>query len=144
MVQFFLEDVLYDVSQLASVPDWLSSVADDQDQRIAQLNYILCSDEYLLNINRQYLEHNYYTDIITFDQRDHPETTDIEGDLFISLDRVADNAATNKVSTFHELCRVVVHGFLHLIGYSDSDAESKNQMRCLENKYLLLLERIAE
>ena len=116
---------------------WLSRVCKIEGKELGDLNLIFCSDEYLLEMNRTHLNHDYYTDIITFDYTDEV----ISGDLFISYDRVVENAQENKVNIMNELYRVVVHGTLHLLGYPDkTDLESK-RMRKLENTYLAIVPR---
>lgn len=112
---------------------WLNIVAQAEKITIHQLTYIFCSDEYLLSINQKYLQHDDYTDIITFPYK---EGNEVEGDMFISLDRVKDNAATYKVDFYYELRRVMVHGLLHLIGYGDKDTDDIPLMRSKEDTYL--------
>ena len=141
MVEFFTEDITFDTTLLKSVPTWLRQIATNHQTSITSLNYVFCSDEYLLAINRQYLNHDYYTDIITFDQSDE-DRQPIEGDIFISIDRVYENAGTRNTESFHELLRVIVHGLLHLLGYSDDTKESKLQMRCLEDESLHLYDQL--
>ena len=135
MIHFFLEDVSFDLSLLTSVPVWVEEVVHQEHQHIYSLNYILCSDTYLLGINQQYLQHDYYTDVITFDQRDSPDD-DIEGDIFISIDRVYENSREQQTVMLHELFRVMIHGALHLLGYSDEDGITQLEMRRLESHYL--------
>ena len=101
-----------------------------------EVNFIFCSDNYLLQINISYLQHDYFTDIITFDNSDLPDV--IEGDIFISIDRVSENSQLVQTSFQHELLRVVIHGILHLMGYDDKDDFSKNTMRKMEDKCLSL------
>lgn len=101
---------------------------------LEQLQYIFCSDEYLLEINKQHLNHNYYTDIITFDLSDNPDA--VTGEIYISIDRVKDNAQTYKVPFKHELLRVIFHGALHLCGYKDKTEKDEKLMRKAEDKYL--------
>ena len=137
MVSFFFEDADFDKSFLTGVDSWLLDIAKREGQTIASLIYIFCSDHYLLSINQQYLQHDYYTDIITFDQRDDLAEP-IEGDIFISVDRVYENASIHRQSFQQELLRVVAHGILHLLGFDDINDELKLQMRCLEDKYLHL------
>ena len=143
MVQFFVEDTSFDLSLLSNVNRWLKNVAQQEGAKLNALNYIFTSDEYLLSINQQYLRHNYYTDVITFDQRDNL-VAPLEGDIFISLDRVRENATDQQVPFFLELLRVMVHGLLHLIGYHDATDELKQQMRCLEDKYLSLYSNVRD
>ena len=114
---------------------WLSKVCDSKGKELGEINLIFCSDEYLLEMNKTHLDHDYYTDIITFDYYEEQ----ITGDLFISIDRVIENAAELKVEFIHELHRVVVHGVLHLLGYSDKSTEEEVLMRKMENEALLLI-----
>ncbi len=100
-----------------------------------QLTFIFCSDDYLLEINRSYLQHDYYTDIITFPL--HSEGQPIQSDLFISLERVRENAKKHAAGDVRmELFRVMIHGYLHLCDYRDKTAEEKNAMRQMENEFL--------
>ena len=111
----------------------ISALIEDQNKEEGELSLVFCSDDYLLEVNKKHLNHDYYTDIITFD---YSEENKISGDLLISIDRVKENAKTFSVSFMHELNRVVIHGVLHLCGYKDKTEEEKKQMRNLENKYL--------
>ncbi|KXK39945.1 MAG: rRNA maturation RNase YbeY [Saprospiraceae bacterium] len=112
---------------------WLQSIAEEEGKSIESITYIFCSDDYLLEINRQYLNHDFYTDIITFP---YQEGDTLESDIFISIDRVKDNANQFGVSFEIELSRVMAHGLLHLIGYDDTTDELTAQMRTKENYYL--------
>jgi rRNA maturation RNase YbeY len=137
IINFFVEEIEFSVPTEKRLQQWLNSVALAEQQEILELNYILCSDEYLLGINIEYLDHDYYTDVITFDNRD--ETTDhIEGDIFISIDRVRENAKDAGLLIEQELYRVMVHGLLHLLGYRDKSEEEIIQMREKEEAYLSL------
>jgi probable rRNA maturation factor len=133
-INFFTEDVKYVIKQKRIIKQWLLSVIQQEQFRLQELNFILCSDDYLLNMNQQYLDHDTYTDVITFDNSEEPET--IYGDIFISIERVIENAATIKVSSVEELNRVMVHGTLHLLGYLDKTKASKLQMTAKEDHYL--------
>ncbi|MFI5150962.1 MAG: rRNA maturation RNase YbeY [Bacteroidia bacterium] len=115
---------------------WLTQVILIEKKQPGTLNFIFCSDDYLFGINKQYLQHDYFTDIITFD---YTEGRCISGDLFISIDRVRDNALTLKTDFETELSRVLVHGVLHLLGHSDKGPALKALMRKKEDKYLSLL-----
>lgn len=115
---------------------WLHAVARVHHRRISELNYIFCSDPFLLDMNRQYLHHDTFTDIITFDNSDLPGI--IEADIYISADRVAENAAKFKVSFREELARVMVHGLLHLCGFGDKSPAEKVEMRKEEERALSL------
>jgi len=115
---------------------FVSSIKDlikTERKLVGDITVVFCSDAHLLQMNIDYLEHDYYTDIITFD---YTEMNIITGDLFISYDRVVDNASTFSVSTYNELCRVVFHGVLHLCGYKDKSEEDEKLMRTKEAFYL--------
>ncbi|MFD2521352.1 rRNA maturation RNase YbeY [Emticicia soli] len=136
MINFHVEDTDFKLQQKLKLKNWLKSVLEAEGFVLGDINYVFCSDEYLLKINVEYLDHDYLTDIITFDNSEDEEL--IEGDIFISIDRVVDNAKTFRVSTEHELRRVLVHGVLHLCGYLDKTDEEEKLMREKENHYLQL------
>ena len=115
----------------------LIRIAKDHKYKISGINFIFCSDGYLLKINQEYLNHDYYTDIITFDNSEEKKV--IESDIFISTDRVTENAAENKVDFYQELFRVMIHGMLHLVGFKDKSFDDKKIMTEKENAYLSLL-----
>lgn len=115
---------------------WLETCVNREGYSHQEINYIFCSDEYLLDINRKHLNHDYYTDIITFDLSELPKQ--LEADIFISIDRVRENAAEQEEEFEMELNRVLVHGILHLMGYRDKTDAEKLVMRSLENKELAL------
>lgn len=126
-IYFFDEDSGFDLSQKLKRKKWLKSIAASEGYRIRVLNYIFCSDEYLYQINVDYLQHETYTDIITFD---NSETEgEIEGDIFISIDRVKENAIRFKLPEEEELSRVLSHGLYHLMGYKDKKKSEAEQMR---------------
>ena len=116
--------------------NWMDDIASNEGFEIGELNIIFVSDEYLLDMNREHLDHDYYTDIITFD---HTTGDVLFGDLFISVDRVQENAATAKVDYPTELYRVIAHGLLHLCGYGDKTDEESAIMRSKEEVCLSLL-----
>lgn len=130
MINLFFEDVEIPGLNSEFFCSWLSDVCEQEGKVLGEVNLIFCSDEYLLDVNQKYLNHDYYTDIITFD---YNEGNLIFGDLFISKDRVLDNAQTMGVDFQVELNRVVVHGVLHLLGYKDKSEEDEAQMRVKEN-----------
>ncbi|QTN38194.1 rRNA maturation RNase YbeY [Cryomorphaceae bacterium] len=113
--------------------DWIVSVIEEAENHCGEITYIFCSDEQLLEINQQYLKHDTYTDIITFD---YSQDDLISGDIFISTDRVRENAEAFDVSFDMELSRVMVHGVLHLLGHSDHSEEEKKAMRAEEDRHL--------
>ena len=113
-----------------TVKRWLSGVVSSGGKKLGDISVILCSDDYLLDVNNQYLNHNYYTDIITFD---YTEKDIVGGDLFISYDRVKENAKQEGVLIQHELRRVMVHGVLHLLGLNDKTKMEAKTMRAAED-----------
>ncbi|MGB0423127.1 MAG: rRNA maturation RNase YbeY [Flavobacteriales bacterium] len=135
MIYFFTEDHSFKISKKARLKSWLKAIAKNHDHKIGDLNYVFCSDEYLHNMNVEYLNHDTLTDIITFDQK---EGNVINGDIFISVDRVSDNAKQLKVEFESELLRVLSHGILHIIGYKDKTPAEAALMREQEEKSLIL------
>ena len=133
MVNLFFEDVEILGLDPEFFISWLSDCCDTEGKSFEEVNLIFCSDEYLLQKNIEFLQHDYYTDIITFD---YCQGDLIMGDLFISKDRVIDNAQTNGVSFENELNRVIVHGLLHLCGYKDKSVDEEKLMRSKEDFYL--------
>lgn len=133
---FFFNEapVSYTLRHKTKIRQWIHSVAEQENNQIIQLNYIFCSDEYLLQMNEKYLNHDTYTDIISFDNSEKNGV--VEGDIFISIERVKENALVFKVPFTHELYRVLVHGVLHLCGYADKSKIEKKQMRNKEDFYV--------
>jgi len=111
----------------------INNLLDEENKIKGELSFIFCSDNYLLNMNKKYLKHNYYTDVITFD---YCENNIVSGDVFISVDRIKENALTYKSSFDKELQRVMIHGVLHLVGYKDKTETQQKEMRDKENLYL--------
>ena len=111
--------------------DWLSRVAESEGYSLSALSYIFCNDQYLLDLNQTYLSHDTLTDIITFD---YVEGTEVSGDIFISVDRLKENAAIFRVSFEEERLRVMAHGLLHLMGYKDKTTEDQEVMSNKENE----------
>ena len=134
MIRFFNEDVPYKLPQKQATRQWLKQQAEAEGYVIGDLNYIFCSDEHVLQVNRDYLQHDYYTDIITFDQSE--EEGKIEGDIFVSVDRVTDNANQLATTAEQEMRRVLAHGLLHLCGYGDKTDEEVAHMRAKEDEWL--------
>jgi probable rRNA maturation factor len=132
-IRFHTEDVKFTWKHKRILFSWVNDATQSENHLLGDVNVILCSDQYLLNMNKQFLEHDYYTDIITFD---YTEGNAISGDLYISLDRVKDNALKNIVSTNNELYRVVIHGIMHLCGYKDKSKHDSELMRQKEDLYL--------
>jgi len=136
-ISFFKEDIKCTLPG-KKTKDWIKTIVSLQKHTIKELNFILCSDEYLHKINLEYLNHDTYTDIITFDNAE--ETGTLEGDIFISYERVMENATEFNSTTDQELHRVVIHGVLHLLGYKDKTKEEKILMRNKEDECLSLLQ----
>lgn len=133
-ISFFTESVTYNLPQKLKVKKWIKATIEKEGCRLQELNFIFCSDEYLLGINQQYLNHDTYTDIITFDNSDEEKL--IVSDIFISIERVKENAKTFKTTEFDEVCRIMIHGTLHLLGYKDKGKAAKTLMTQKENEYL--------
>lgn len=133
-VLFFTEDINFTFQHTSVVNTWLCYVAENEESAIVSANIILCSDEYILGINQEYLSHDYFTDIITFPLMD--AGAPIEADIFISIETVASNAEGLNISFKSELLRVIVHGFLHMLGYDDKTDLQKTEMRQREDFYL--------
>lgn len=136
-INYFSEDVDFSLQHEEKISQWLEDIAASHEYRIETINYIFCSDDYLLDINKTYLQHDYYTDIITFDNSSNHDL--IESDIFISIDRVTDNAQEMGVPFEEELHRVLAHGLLHLVGFDDKGDDHKILMRQKEDACLSLL-----
>ena len=132
-ILFYHEDVKPLKLERRKIKTWISSVITSENKKTGSINFIFCSDEYLLQVNKQYLDHDYFTDIITFD---YVEGKLISGDIFVSVDRVSENADKFQVSFDEELRRILVHGVLHLLGYPDKEPEQKKVMTQKEDHYL--------
>ncbi len=137
VINFFTEDIKYVLKDKRKIKAWIAKAILAEGYEVDELSFIFCSDEYLLRINQQYLDHDTYTDVITFDNSEVLKT--ITGDVFISIDRIRDNAMLYKHSPKEELCRVMIHGTLHLLGYKDKSKADKTQMTQKENHHLAAL-----
>ena len=135
-INFFFENIKEPGLDYKQIKHWLSLLTKKYNFDLIELNYILCSDDYLLNINKEYLQHDYYTDIITFDNSE--AAAEIEGDIFVSIERVDDNSQTLKTTFKDETLRVLAHGLLHLCGFQDKDKEDSEEMRNQENNAIEL------
>lgn len=138
-INFFSEDVEFSLADEDNIMSWLQETIRVEKGSLDTINYIFCSDEYLLEINRTYLEHDYYTDIITFHH--HEQNEPILSDIYISIDRVKDNANEEQNSFEQELNRVIIHGLLHLLGYNDKTEQDQKAMRLKEDACLSLLNK---
>ncbi|RYU78604.1 rRNA maturation RNase YbeY [Hymenobacter persicinus] len=135
-IEFLVEDVDFELAEAESLTSWIERIAAVHEHEIVQLTYIFCSDEYLHRVNVEYLDHDTYTDVITFDNADDADI--IEGDIFISVERVRENAQQLGLAFHDELHRVMIHGVLHLLGYADKDLLSQTAMRKKEDYCLSL------
>lgn len=134
-ISFHKEEIKFELPPEEKLAAWLSNIAKKEGKVISQLSYIFCSDEYILEINKTYLNHDYYTDIITFPYKQGHE---IESDIFISVDTVRSNATEYKTTFNNELLRVIAHGLLHMIGYGDKTEEDQKKMTEMEDLCLVL------
>jgi len=136
-IHFFSDGVRFTLKQKNLVRQWLHVCAKREKRIIGELSFIFTSDNKLKTINKHFLDHNYFTDVITFPTIE--KRGEINGEIYISIDRVKDNAKTYGVRMYEELHRVIVHGMLHLCGHGDGTEAEKSRMKKLENKYLQLL-----
>ena len=132
MIQFFFENI-DKITIDSTLAAWLEDIILTEGKKPGDINYIFCDDEYLLQVNKEYLQHDYYTDIITFD---YVKGKTISGDIFVSLPRIFDNAETLSKDFDSEFFRVLAHGILHLCGYKDKTDEEISEMRNKEDYYL--------
>jgi len=134
-IQFFKADVAFRFQGKSKISDWIKKVVKREGGSLICLNIVFCSDDYLLNINRDYLKHDYFTDIITFD---YSEGKKLSGEIYISVDRVRENAKSLNLHFEIELKRVIIHGVLHLLGYKDKTEFQKKTIRKKEDECLAL------
>ena len=135
-LHFFEEEINFKLPHPRKTSNWIKKSIEQEKQKLLELNFIFCSDEYLKGINIRFLDHKTYTDIVTFDTSENSGL--IQGDIFISVDRVRENAIKFNTGFDEELHRVIIHGVLHLIGYSDKSPQKKAAMRKKEDAYLSL------
>jgi probable rRNA maturation factor len=134
-ISFFSEDIYFNLPDELKTRGWVSDTIIKEGMLPGEINYIFCSDAYLLKMNLEHLNHDSFTDIITFN---YCEDNVVNSDVFISIDRVKENAETFKCSFENELNRVMIHGVLHLVGYDDKSDDDKQIMRAKEDFYLNL------
>jgi rRNA maturation RNase YbeY len=134
-IQYFNEDIAFPKVKKRITSNWIKQVIFLEEKRVGDISFIFCSDEYLLSVNRKYLNHDYYTDIITFDD---VEGNVINGDIIISVDRVKENSIEFQTSFENEIHRIIIHGVLHLLGYKDKVKKDKILMTQKEDLYLKL------
>ena len=133
-INFFTEEIDFKLKNKKALRNWIEETIVSENYVLKEVNYIFCSDAYLLKINQDYLQHDTYTDIITFDNSEKEK--EIISDIFISIERVAENALSYQITTLQELYRVMIHGVLHLSGYKDKSPKDKKLMTEKENFYL--------
>ncbi|MDP3443496.1 MAG: rRNA maturation RNase YbeY [Ignavibacteria bacterium] len=137
MVRYFTQDKVFSFKNRKINSEWIKKVISEQSRSagfsLGDINIIFCSDPFILELNNKYLKHNYFTDIITFD---NSQGNLISGDLYISIDTVKSNAKEYSVTFENELHRVIIHGILHLLGYDDKTKDQSNVMKEMENKCL--------
>jgi rRNA maturation RNase YbeY len=138
-IHYFSEEVDFSLKSKTSITQWINDTIISEGFQLGEINYIFCSDNYLLNINQEYLDHDTYTDIITFDNSS--EQGVIESDIYISVERVRENATELQLPFETELQRVMIHGVLHLLGWGDKSPDDKMRMREKEDACLSLLRK---
>ena len=134
-IQYFNEDISFPKVKKRIITDWIKKVIIAEGKEVGDISFISCSDEYLLEVNKKFLEHDYYTDVITFE---YVENDIISGDIFISIDRIKANSVEFKCDFTNEFLRILIHGVLHLIGYKDKTKSDKLLMTQKEDFYLNL------
>ena len=139
MIYFQTADIKFILRHKTLLKQWIKSVIIKKKRKPGEIAFVFCSDDYLLTINQQYLNHNTYTDIVTFDSSKGDDKQPISGDIFISVDRIKENAEKYSNSFQSELQRVIIHGILHLLGYKDKTKADKAEMTKQENGCLRLL-----
>jgi probable rRNA maturation factor len=136
-VNFFSHEVRFKLKAPRKITAWVKRIVEKEGVAIQEINYVFCSDSYLLTLNQGFLKHNTFTDIITFDNSELPSSLD--GEIYISIERVKENAKKYNVALEDELSRVMIHGVLHLLGYKDKKPAEKALMRKKEEACLSLL-----
>ena len=139
MVNFQSESIQFTLKNKTILKEWIKSIIAKKKRKAGEITFIFCSDDYLLNINKQYLNHDTLTDIITFDYSNGDSKLPVSGDIFISTERVKENSLKYSKSFENELHRVIIHGVLHLLGYADKTKTAKEEMTRQENVSLKIL-----
>lgn len=136
-IHFFSENILFRLYNIRIIRTWITDSILNENHVPGEINFIFCDDQYLFSLNREYLAHDTFTDIITFDLSDQEDM--ISGDIYISIERARENAVNFKVKFMKEVCRLIIHGILHLCGYNDKTHDEKQLMTTKEDYYLSLL-----
>lgn len=139
MAVSFSEECSFRLKDRLKIKRWIKQVVENYGYKLGEISYVFCSDERILEVNKQYLSHDFYTDIITFD---YVEKERVSGDIFISIDRVEENAKDFNVTFQQELLRVIIHGVLHLLGFEDHSQEEQQIMRQKENEAIALWDKM--
>ncbi len=134
VIKFFSTDTAFNLKSKRRITGWICQEIDNYEYSIEEINIILCSDEYLYRLNQDFLNHDDYTDVITFDNSNNGA---LSGEIYISVDRIKENAKKFKVKVFDEFIRVIIHGVLHLLKYTDKTAAERQHMSELESKAIL-------
>lgn len=134
-INFITQHIKFDLQQKMAVKNWIKAVIESKNKKMGELSFVFTSDEEVLKVNQQYLNHNTFTDIITFD---NSSKNLVNGDIIISVDRVYENSNKYKVEAEEEMRRVIIHGVLHLLGFKDKKKSDAEQMRKAENRALNL------
>ncbi len=141
MIHFHTEDIKFVFKNKTEIKQWITSVAKGKKRKVGDLSFVFCSDDFLLRLNKEYLNHDTLTDIITFDYSKDDNQLPISGDIYISIDRIRENAIKFNKSFENELHRVIIHGTLHLLGYADKTKAAKLEMTKQEDMALNLLSK---
>ena len=142
IVTFHVQDIKFTLKNKTLLKTWIVSTIEKKKREVGNISYVFCSDDHLLNLNKQFLNHDTFTDIITFDYSKNNPQAAISGDIFISIDRIKENASTFSKSFQDELHRVIIHGVLHLLGYQDKTKIAKAEMRKQEDLCLSTFKKI--
>ncbi|MDQ3048749.1 MAG: rRNA maturation RNase YbeY [Bacteroidota bacterium] len=142
MINFHSEDIKFTLKNKSVLKEWIRETIQKKKRKAGDISYVFCSDEYLLVVNKQYLDHDTFTDIITFDYSKEDVNLPVSGDIFISIDRVKENALKFSKSFDDELYRVIIHGALHLLGFKDKTKNAKAEMRKEEDRCIKELQNI--
>ena len=142
MINLQTENIKFTLKNKTLLKRWIKEVIEKKKRKAGEITFVLCNDDYLLNINKQYLNHDTFTDIITFDYSKEDRKQRISGDIFISIERVKENALKYSKTFENELHRVIIHGVLHLLGYTDKTKIAKEEMTRQENLCLKIFEKM--